>query len=286
MDRCRYSIALLVPDPTRNEHINVGILFQTDQRIAARFIPSLPRSVLPGEHLREYVRSLQAVWDERLSVGEEWIVLDGWNGPRMTSRTSEDFLWWLHYSYGAFLRFSEPRGVETESLDSFQIGVLMDEMYDTLVSRRKSRLEPRVTAVLVPKKRSEVKQRIERAFRLSGVQRYLTAAAQVDGKLAKRWRFDWAHLNQTTGFLIDTIWLGYQKPDANLRHAAYLSAKARDVGRAGHYEMHGVVYSPNGKRDESVEQSRALLIDSGIILEELVTVDELALRLADQVSGT
>lgn len=283
MDEARYVIARIVPDILRNEPINVGIIFQSDERIAAKFVPSLPKTIVPDQEIREYAESLQDLWDERLANAEEQILLTGWDHSREIPVTSEEYLQWLHSAWGTFLLFSEPRTIETESLDDVQFAILTDELFDVLVSRRKRRGGVRVSAAVPTQTKHQVKRRVQRAFKRFGIQDQFSSPASVGGRIVSKWSFDWAHLNMASGILIDTVWLGHPQAETNLKDAAYASTKARDVRDAGDYDIHAVFYSPNGAEDPSTMEARALLEGEGVRLEEVLRIDELAKDLAQRL---
>jgi hypothetical protein len=283
MDTARYVIARLVPNVLRNEMLNVGIIFQSDDRVSARFVPSLPKRLVPDELLREYVKGLSVRWDEQLSNREQLICLPGWEHPQRVSTTSPEYLQWLHDSWGVFLQFTEAQTVETTSLDSVQFEIIMDELFEALVSRRRRKGAAKGLAEMPRQNRDQVKRRVQQAFRTYGIEQQFRPSAQVKGKIVSSWPFDWAHLNESSGILIDTVWLGHSIVEHNIRDAAYVSAKARDVRDAGDYEIHAVMYTPDGREQASIREARDLLEREDVLVDEVFRANEFAQELADKL---
>lgn len=201
----------------------------------------------------------------------------------MMALTDEDYLHWLHESWATFLQFSEPRSVEAETFDAFQVDMLMNELYSALVSRRRPRGAARVSPTIHVRTREQVKRGVQKAFERFGIEDQFTSPAEVDGRIVRRWSFDWAHLNRASGLLIDTVWLGHREPASNIKDAAYVSTKARDVKDVGQYEIHAIIYSPNGAETDTVREARGLLDREGVRVQRELRVDELAAYLVGKL---
>jgi hypothetical protein len=280
MDACRYVLVRLVPDAVRNEAINVGVLVQTRSRIEGRFIDGLPTSRVPDSYMREYAGQLQEQWRRRLSGDCEMVLLPGWDRPKPVRLVDEDFLRWLHLGSDPFLRFTEPRAVETSNLDDVQFENIVSELFESLVARRVPKREITVATRPPLRNRRYVKHHVGEALSKYGLAEQFEAPAEVDGKIVSRWTFDWARVREASGILIDTVWLGHPELDRNIREAAYVSAKARDVHEAGQYEIHAMVYSPDGSRDASMQEAKQLLRSEEVRLSDFFRVEEAAEALA------
>ena len=198
MTECRYIVARLVPDPIREEPVNIGVVLQSDDFVACRFARRLPKA--HREHdafVADLIRDLGDHWDQLLRKGTEWVGFPGMGGTEAISQTDPRYLHWLRDTHRQHLRFSDIRRAEAEIRDQFGFESLLLRLYDTFVGAR-----PQPKRVVAPR-RSRLHAALRRDFRPLLDTNKLVDGGLVEGTIL--WQVDFAHRRNGTEIAIAAI---------------------------------------------------------------------------------
>ena len=133
----RYAIARYVPNPTRGEYINIGVLLQGAEGMVCRFVAEdlLRVAALDPTVDRRILRSQQDEWSRRRAHGSETIPA----GPDHTwaevSVGDEAFLNYLVETSIHNYQFSEIRRVSLDS-DHADTAAVLDTLFDAYVEKK------------------------------------------------------------------------------------------------------------------------------------------------------
>lgn len=209
--KCRYLIAKFVPDLVRHEPINIGVVLQSDEFVACRFIPRLPRAWLVETELaEEFLPDLRTTWEERLRAKSQWIFMAAKSTKVEVPTTSVEYLNWLGEVYNRHLQFTEVREGEVEATDRFGLESLLMHLYDTFVTPK-----PRARRIVVGRG-TRLHTSLRRDFRQLKLLDKMTEKAVVEGTIL--WQVDFAYRNGYEVALLVT--------DFNMKN---LFERARDV---------------------------------------------------------
>lgn len=155
--KLRYVVGRLVSDLVREEPINVGVILQSDENVACKFISKIPKDWGLEEDLVEDVAiKLNEAWSTRLLSPSEIIYLPTVHKHQEIRHTDKFFLEWIQQSYTRHLRFSEIREAEIKITDAFGLETLLLRLFDTFVAPK-----PRLRK---PTMRSKLHTKVKRAF--------------------------------------------------------------------------------------------------------------------------
>lgn len=155
----RYVIARLVPDLIRDEPINVGIILQSDEWVASKFIERVPKAWgLEPDLVEDVAERLDSAWKSRLATHSELVYLENTHEQRQVSLTDEAFLQVLHGSYQRHLRFSEIRQAQVSVKTRFDFDTFLNNLYTTFVAPRPRLRKPARRSRLRTKIRHEIRQ--------------------------------------------------------------------------------------------------------------------------------
>lgn len=149
----RYVVARIIPDLVREEFINVGIILQSDEWVASKFIEKIPKDWgLPTDLETDIATKLDAVWKARLASPSEIIYLSELNEQREVYHTDKLFLQWLRDSYARHIQLSEIREANIIVKGNFDFETFLYRLYNIFVAPKphprkpplRSRLHTRV----------------------------------------------------------------------------------------------------------------------------------------------
>lgn len=185
--KCRYTIARFVPDPIRDEPINVGVILQSDEFVGSKFIPRLPRSwIMNVEAAEELVPQIHDYWGERLKGKTEWIFMPEKGTKTEVTLTNKDFLVWLKRTYDRHIQFSEIRDAEVEVQDRFGFDGLLVYLYDTFVT-------PKPRARRVISGRARLHTNLRHDFQQLKLLDKIEEKASIEGTIL--WEVDFVYRN-------------------------------------------------------------------------------------------
>ncbi|HUX48240.1 MAG TPA: DUF3037 domain-containing protein [Dehalococcoidia bacterium] len=145
----RYVVARIIPDLVREEFINVGIILQSDEWVASKFIERIPRDWgLPADLESDIATRLDAVWKARLASRSEIVYLPKSNEQREVCHTEKLFLEWLRDSYTRHIQVSEIREADIVVKESFDFESFLHRLYDIFVAPKPHPRKPRLRSKL------------------------------------------------------------------------------------------------------------------------------------------
>jgi len=131
----RYVVARIIPDLVREEFINVGIILQSDEWVASKFIERIPKDWgLPANLESDIATKLDEAWKERLASPSEVMYIAKLNEQREVCHTEKLFLEWLRDSYTRHIQVSEIREADITVKDSFDFESFLHRLYDIFVA--------------------------------------------------------------------------------------------------------------------------------------------------------
>lgn len=130
----RYVIGRMVPDLTRQEPINVGVILQSDQWVDCRFIERVPKDWgLEEDIVHDVAIRLNDVWKARLASPTEILYLPETHEHREVAHTDKAFLTWIQQTYTRHLQFTEMREAEIDGKDTFDFDTFLQRLYGIFV---------------------------------------------------------------------------------------------------------------------------------------------------------
>ncbi len=184
---CRYVLVRLVPDPIREEPINIGVILQTDKRIDFRLTSKLPRSVYTGNDLvREVFKGLEDQWHQRLQAHTEKVSVSG-RGVVELPLTDSSYLEWLRSTHKRHIQVSEVRGAEVDIRSEFDFDGLLLHLFDRFV-----RFQPLAKRV-VERPGTRLHTHLRRDFRPLIEEAKIRESAVVEGTIL--WSVDFLYRN-------------------------------------------------------------------------------------------
>ncbi len=182
----RYTIARLLPDPIRDEPINIGIILQSDKWVRGKFIERIPKAWQIDAALVEDLVELQEdAWKERLTTPSELVYLPDRKDIQKLRYTDAAFLDWIRESQGRHLQFTEIREARINIENEFDFDTFLNRLYATFVAPK-----PRPRK---PPARSRLRTQLKREFKqlhLPGSER-IKERGVVQGTFA--WPIDFAY---------------------------------------------------------------------------------------------
>lgn len=147
--KLRYVVARIIPDLIREEFINVGIILQSEDWVACKFIEKIPKDWELSKDLENDVATkLDAVWKSRLTSRSEIIYLPELNEQREVEHTSKLFLEWLHQSHIGHLQLSEIREADVNTKDNFDFETFLYRLYNIFVTPKRHLRKPPLKSTL------------------------------------------------------------------------------------------------------------------------------------------
>lgn len=133
--RLNYVVARLVPDLIREEPINIGVIAQSNDWAACRFIERIPKNWgLPELLVKDIATNLNEVWRQRIASGPEMIYIPGSNRHETVRPTQREYLEWLVRTYTRHFTFSDIREADVEIREPFEYNVILERLYNTFVA--------------------------------------------------------------------------------------------------------------------------------------------------------
>ncbi|MBA7678365.1 hypothetical protein ES703_86639 [subsurface metagenome] len=155
----RYIIGRVVPDPVRQEPINVGVILQSDDWVDCRFIEKVPKDWgLEEDIVNDVAIKLNDVWKERLTRPTEVLYLSDIHEHKEIAHTDKAFLTWIQQTYNRHLQFTEIREAEIVIKDAFDFDTFLHRLYGIFVAPKPRPRKPPARSRLHSKVKKGFKQ--------------------------------------------------------------------------------------------------------------------------------
>lgn len=248
METCRYIIARFVPDPVRDEPLNIGIVLQCVSRkfIACRFLEDFRRITqarpeVEARLMREFGREFQ---DKVARFSDPFSQPFIPEPPEHQSVIDPAFLDDVAAQYGNRFQFTSPRG--TLTTDPVQE---LNHLFDIFVAeRRKEAKRQRITHYRL---REKLHTLFDRSQLLTA--RLVQQPFILPGKVRREgWQFDFGRDDHNIS-IYQTLALDVSEEEGKIDRAMVLRGRIQDVRDAIH---------TNGKRVEAYALAYLLSEDS------------------------
>ncbi len=135
----RYVVARYMPNPTREEYVNIGVLLQSEEGTVCRFTDDFSRvAALDPTVDRRILDDQQSEWSRRLTQSSEVIPVGQEHTPTEVCLADERFLEYLVTSHVHNYRFSEIRHVSGGAIQQTNVSGILDTLFETYVAKKRS----------------------------------------------------------------------------------------------------------------------------------------------------
>lgn len=136
MTECRYALLRLVPDPIRDEPVNVGVVVQSDIGIECLFVRKLARAVYTDSDLVAGVfQGLEDEWKARLAEPSA-VIMDSDGRSVSVPLTDPRYLDWLRRTHVRHVQLSDIRIADVPVDSKFAFEGLVVHLFDRFVRYR------------------------------------------------------------------------------------------------------------------------------------------------------